>query len=154
MLRLLVHFIELAESAAAVGVTPEQIAELDVMRPLARMGEDIAEGQIERLAELERRVELAFSTLVVPSAPGPVAAEDGMQPRVTVHDAAMRLDGPLLFMRRTLEVGLNEAVVVTGRDGAPRLGRALPPSMKNWSPSRCSSRLPGWTGGHRRALSR
>lgn len=46
-----------------------------------------------------------------------------MQPRVTVHDAAMRLDGPLLFMRRTLEVGLNEAVVVTGRDGAPRLGR-------------------------------
>ena len=46
-----------------------------------------------------------------------------MQPRVTVHDAAMRLEGPLLFMRRTLEVGLNEAVVVTGRDGAPRLGR-------------------------------
>jgi V/A-type H+-transporting ATPase subunit B len=35
----------------------------------------------------------------------------------------MRLDGPLLFMRRTLDVGLNEAVVVTGRDGAPRLGR-------------------------------
>jgi V/A-type H+/Na+-transporting ATPase subunit B len=46
-----------------------------------------------------------------------------MQPRVTVHDAAMRLEGPLLFMRRTLEVGLNEAVVVSGRDGAPRLGR-------------------------------
>jgi V/A-type H+-transporting ATPase subunit B len=35
----------------------------------------------------------------------------------------MRLDGPLLFMRRTLEVGLNEAVIVTGRDGAARLGR-------------------------------
>jgi V/A-type H+-transporting ATPase subunit B len=46
-----------------------------------------------------------------------------MQPRVTVHDAAMRLEGPLLFMRRTLEVGLNEAVVVSGRDGALRLGR-------------------------------
>lgn len=46
-----------------------------------------------------------------------------MQPRVTVHDAALRLEGPLLFMRRTLEVGLNEAVVVSGRDGAPRLGR-------------------------------
>jgi V/A-type H+-transporting ATPase subunit B len=46
-----------------------------------------------------------------------------MQPRVTVHDAALRLEGPLLFMRRTLEVGLNEAVAVSGRNGAPRLGR-------------------------------
>jgi len=79
MLRLLVHFIELAESAAAVGVAPEQIAALDVMRPLARMGEDIGEGQLEQLAELERRVALAFSTLVVASTPevrveGPHAA--------------------------------------------------------------------------------
>ena len=69
MLRLLVHFIELAESAAAVGVAPEQIAALDVMRPLTRMAEDIGEGQLEQLAELERRVALAFSTLVVTSAP-------------------------------------------------------------------------------------
>jgi V/A-type H+-transporting ATPase subunit B len=46
-----------------------------------------------------------------------------MQPRVTVHDAATRIEGPLLFMRRTLDVGLNEAVIVTGRDGAARLGR-------------------------------
>jgi V/A-type H+-transporting ATPase subunit A len=69
MLRLLVRFIELAESAAAVGVAPEQIAALDVMRPLVRMGEDIGEGQLEQLAELERRVSLAFSTLVVASTP-------------------------------------------------------------------------------------
>ena len=69
MLRLLVHFIELAESAAAVGVAPEQIAALDVMRPLTRMAEDIGEGQLEQLAELERRVALAFSTLVVTSTP-------------------------------------------------------------------------------------
>lgn len=46
-----------------------------------------------------------------------------MQPRVTVHDAAVRLDGPLLFLRRTLDVGLAEAVEVISRDGAPRLGR-------------------------------
>jgi V/A-type H+-transporting ATPase subunit B len=46
-----------------------------------------------------------------------------MQPRVTVHDAAVKLDGPLLFMRRTLEVGLNEAVEVIDRTGHPRLGR-------------------------------
>ena len=69
MMRLLVHFIELAESAAAFGVTPEQIAALDVMRPLSRMGEDIGENELERLAELERRVDQAFATLVVSSAP-------------------------------------------------------------------------------------
>jgi V/A-type H+-transporting ATPase subunit B len=42
---------------------------------------------------------------------------------VIVQDAAQRLDGPLLFLRRTLDVGLNEAVTVSGRDGAQRLGR-------------------------------
>jgi V/A-type H+-transporting ATPase subunit B len=46
-----------------------------------------------------------------------------VQPKVTVHDAAVRLDGPLLFVRRTLDVGLAEAVEVLGRDGLPRLGR-------------------------------
>jgi V/A-type H+/Na+-transporting ATPase subunit A len=71
MMRLLVHFIELAERATAVGVTPEQIAALDVMRPLSRMGEDIGEGELERLAALEQQVEDAFATLVVPSAPTP-----------------------------------------------------------------------------------
>ena len=69
MLRLLVHFIELAESAAEYGVAPEQIAALDVMRPLTRMAEDVPEGELDRLAELERRVEEAFATLVVPSTP-------------------------------------------------------------------------------------
>ena len=46
-----------------------------------------------------------------------------MQPRVTVHDAAVKLDGPLLFVRRTLDVGLGEAVEVAGTEGKPRLGR-------------------------------
>ena len=46
-----------------------------------------------------------------------------MPPRVTVHDAALKLDGPLLFVRRTLDVGLNEAVEVIDRNGHPRLGR-------------------------------
>lgn len=65
MMRLLVRFIELAERAAALGVAPEQIAALDVMRPLARMGEEIGEGEPDRLAALERRVEDAFATFVV-----------------------------------------------------------------------------------------
>ena len=46
-----------------------------------------------------------------------------MQPRVTVHDAAVKLDGPLLFMRRTLDIGLGEAVEVLDGRGASRLGR-------------------------------
>jgi V/A-type H+/Na+-transporting ATPase subunit B len=46
-----------------------------------------------------------------------------MQPRVTVHEAAVKLDGPLLFLRRTLDVGLGEAVEVEGSDGLRRLGR-------------------------------
>lgn len=43
--------------------------------------------------------------------------------RVTVEGAASRLEGPLLFLRRTLDVGLADAVEVRGRDGRPRLGR-------------------------------
>jgi V/A-type H+-transporting ATPase subunit B len=46
-----------------------------------------------------------------------------MRPRPLVEGAATRLDGPLLFLKRTLDVGLNDAVEVRGRDGASRLGR-------------------------------
>jgi V/A-type H+-transporting ATPase subunit B len=42
---------------------------------------------------------------------------------LTVSDVAERVEGPLLFLRRTVNVGLNEAVYVTGSDGSPRLGR-------------------------------
>ena len=43
--------------------------------------------------------------------------------RLTVEGAATRLEGPLLFLKRTLDVGLNDAVEVRGRDGRTRLGR-------------------------------
>jgi len=43
--------------------------------------------------------------------------------RLTVEGAATRLEGPLLFLRRTLDVGLYDAVEVTGPDGQARLGR-------------------------------
>ena len=46
-----------------------------------------------------------------------------MHTRLVVDGAATRLDGPLLYLRRTVEVGLNEAVEVTGADGRARLGR-------------------------------
>lgn len=43
--------------------------------------------------------------------------------RLTVEGAATRLEGPLLFLRRTLDVGLADAVEVRGSDGRTRLGR-------------------------------
>lgn len=43
--------------------------------------------------------------------------------RLTVEGAATRLEGPLLFLRRTLDVGLADAVEVHGSDGRSRLGR-------------------------------
>ena len=43
--------------------------------------------------------------------------------RLTVERAAARLAGPLLFLRRTVEAGLGDAVEVRGADGRARLGR-------------------------------
>jgi len=43
--------------------------------------------------------------------------------RLTAEGAAARLEGPLLFLRRTLDVGLSDAVEVRGADGRARLGR-------------------------------
>jgi len=43
--------------------------------------------------------------------------------RPAVEGAATRLEGPLLFLRRTLDVGLQDAVEVRGGDGSVRLGR-------------------------------
>ncbi len=42
---------------------------------------------------------------------------------LSVEGAATRLEGPLLFLRRTLDVGLADAVQVRGPDGRSRLGR-------------------------------
>ncbi|HMA30179.1 MAG TPA: V-type ATP synthase subunit B [Casimicrobiaceae bacterium] len=43
--------------------------------------------------------------------------------RLTAEGTATRIEGPLLFLRRTLDVGLNDAVQVLGGDGGTRLGR-------------------------------
>ncbi len=42
---------------------------------------------------------------------------------LSVGGAARRLEGPLLFLQRTVRVGLNSAVEVLGPDGVPRVGR-------------------------------
>ncbi|MEA3411137.1 MAG: V-type ATP synthase subunit B [Pseudomonadota bacterium] len=46
-----------------------------------------------------------------------------MYARVTADEAAFQVEGPLLFLRRTVDVGLNEAVDVEGADGCVRQGR-------------------------------
>ena len=42
---------------------------------------------------------------------------------LSLGDAVTRIDGPLLFAHRRVDVGLNESVEVTGVDGLTRLGR-------------------------------
>jgi hypothetical protein len=64
MMRLLGRFIELAEAALAAGVEPERITGIGCMRQLQRMGEEIADDQLPRLAELEARLERDFAQLV------------------------------------------------------------------------------------------
>jgi V/A-type H+-transporting ATPase subunit B len=46
-----------------------------------------------------------------------------MYAQLTAEGIATGLDGPLLFLRRTVDVGLNESVEVLGGDGRTRLGR-------------------------------
>ncbi len=46
-----------------------------------------------------------------------------MYARLIGEDIANRAEGPLLFLRRSVDVGLNEAVEVEGADGLVRLGR-------------------------------
>jgi vacuolar-type H+-ATPase subunit B/Vma2 len=46
-----------------------------------------------------------------------------MYARLSGEDIATRIDGPLLFLQRSVDVGLNEAVEVEDRTGRVRLGR-------------------------------
>jgi len=46
-----------------------------------------------------------------------------MYARLTGEDIANRVDGPLLFLTRSVDAGLNEAVEVEDADGRVRLGR-------------------------------
>jgi V/A-type H+-transporting ATPase subunit A len=63
MLRLLVKYFDHAEAAVNAGQTPEQLAQMPALRALQRMGEEIGDGQLERLAELEARIDREFAAL-------------------------------------------------------------------------------------------
>ncbi|HET7528004.1 MAG TPA: hypothetical protein VFK10_18835, partial [Burkholderiaceae bacterium] len=63
MMRLLGRFIDLAEAALDAGVEPEQVGALACLRALQRMGEDIGDSELPRLAELQARIEREFADL-------------------------------------------------------------------------------------------
>jgi len=64
MMRLIGKFVDLAEAAVAAGVHPERLSHLRSLRPLQRMGEEIADAQLERFAALEADLDREFAGLV------------------------------------------------------------------------------------------
>ncbi len=63
MLKLILRFVTLAEAALGDGVPPQRIAELDVLRRLQRMGEEIGESELEKFSGLSESVEAAMANL-------------------------------------------------------------------------------------------
>jgi V/A-type H+-transporting ATPase subunit A len=63
MMRVLARFVTLAERALARGATPDRIAAMAIVRPLQRMGEDVAERELARFADLAHRMEEGFAAL-------------------------------------------------------------------------------------------
>ncbi len=46
-----------------------------------------------------------------------------LKPRILLEGAAQKLEGSLLHIKRPIDISLNEAVTVTGKDGRSRIGR-------------------------------
>jgi V/A-type H+/Na+-transporting ATPase subunit A len=63
MLKLILRFVTLAEAKLDDGVPPQRIAELDVLRRLQRMGEEIDESELSKFADLGESVEAAMAGL-------------------------------------------------------------------------------------------
>jgi V/A-type H+-transporting ATPase subunit A len=63
MLKLILRFIELAEAALDRGAEPQAMAELDVMRKLRRMGEEIGEDELDRVVSLGAELEAVMANL-------------------------------------------------------------------------------------------
>jgi V/A-type H+-transporting ATPase subunit A len=64
MMRLIGKFVDLAESAVAAGIHPERLGHLPSLRPLQRMGEDIADTELARFAALEANLDREFAELL------------------------------------------------------------------------------------------
>jgi V/A-type H+-transporting ATPase subunit A len=64
MMRLLDRFFDLALRALAAGVRTADIAQMECVRPLQRLGEDIADDALARFDALQAVVEREFAALV------------------------------------------------------------------------------------------
>jgi len=63
MMRLLDRFFDLAEHALAAGVRPADIAQMECVRPLQRLGEDIPDRELARFEALQAAIEREFAAL-------------------------------------------------------------------------------------------
>ena len=63
MLKLILRFVALGEAALDNAIPPQRIAELDVLRRLQRMGEEIGESDLAKFADLGESVEAAMAGL-------------------------------------------------------------------------------------------
>ncbi|MCB1909718.1 MAG: V-type ATP synthase subunit A [Rhodocyclaceae bacterium] len=63
MLRILGIFLDLGHQALTTGANPEAIAGLPVLRRLQRVGEEIADGDRQAFADLEREMRQSFAAL-------------------------------------------------------------------------------------------
>jgi V/A-type H+-transporting ATPase subunit A len=63
MMRLVARFLDLAEAAVRDGIHPERIAGLACLRPLQRMGEEIADDALARFDALAAAIEREFAAL-------------------------------------------------------------------------------------------
>jgi len=63
MLRLMMQFIDLAEEAVQKGIAPAKIAEMPILRKLQRLGEEFAESDLDKKAELATEIGEAFAEL-------------------------------------------------------------------------------------------
>jgi len=67
MMKLIGRFVDLAEAALSAGIAPDTIGALAVLRPLARMGDDIGDDELAAFAPLEAAMEREFAALVATS---------------------------------------------------------------------------------------
>lgn len=63
MMRLLGSFIEQAEQAVKLGVSPEKISHNVIFRRLMRMGEELEEGNWDGFSDLSKQMDITFSDL-------------------------------------------------------------------------------------------
>ena len=64
MMRIIGHFIDLAESAVAAGASPQQLAQMTSLRALQRMGEEIGDADLDRFRDVDAAMESEFARIV------------------------------------------------------------------------------------------